>query len=306
MNGEKRSTSPALIILAAGSGRRYGDIKQLAPVGPHGETLVEYSIYDAIVAGIEKIVLVIRKEQERAFRDKLARGVAEDAEIEFVYQEQEVSVVSLGTRIKREKPWGTAHALITAQSRIASSFAVINADDFYGRAAIRAMVQYLRETVASHPGYGALVVYRLRNTLSNFGPVNRGICQLDDDSYLSRIVECHAIRRAGPESVIADAPDDYRILGGDELVSMNLWGLRPEMFVRWHQFFQEFLELAPSVECEFEIPGNVQRMMGAGELRIKAIASDEHWFGLTYPDDFSEVRNRIAALIEKGLYPARL
>jgi dTDP-glucose pyrophosphorylase len=303
---DKRSTSPALIVLAAGGARRYGGIKQLAPVGPHGETLVEYSIYDALTAGIEKIVLVVRKEQEQAFRDKLAGGVADRAEIEFVCQEPEVSLASLGTRINREKPWGTAHAVITAQSRLACPFAVINADDFYGRSAIGAMARYLRETAAAQPGFGALVVYRLRNTLSNFGPVNRGLCQLDDESYLRRIVECHAIRRAGPDCVIADAPDDHHVLGGDELVSMNLWGFRPDVFVRWRQFFQEFLDGAPSEESEFEIPGNVQRMTDAGELRIQAIKTDEHWFGLTYRDDLAEVQTRIASLIDQGLYPDRL
>jgi dTDP-glucose pyrophosphorylase len=303
---DKRSTSPALIVLAAGGGRRYGGIKQLAPVGPHGETLLEYSIYDALTAGIEKVVLVIRKEQERAFRDKFAGGVADAAELEFVCQEPEVSLASLGTHIKREKPWGTAHAVITAESRLSGPFAVINADDFYGRSAIGAMAAYLRETAASKPGHGALVVYPLRNTLSKFGPVSRGLCQLDDESYLRRIVECRAIRRVGPACVVADASEDCHILGGDELVSMNLWGFPPEIFVRWRQCFQEFLERAPSAESEFEIPGNVQRMTDAGELRIKAIQTDEHWFGLTYRDDLAEVRTRIASLIDQGLYPDRL
>lgn len=303
---DKCTIAPALIVLAAGGGRRYGGIKQLAPVGPHGEALVEYSIYDAIAAGIGKVVLVIRRDQERIFRDKLAGGVGNRAEIEFVCQEPEVSVVSLGTRIKREKPWGTAHAVITAQSRLAGPFAVINADDFYGRSAIGAMVEYLGETAASKPGYGALVVYPVRNTLSNFGTVSRGLCQLDDESYLSRIVECRAIRRAGPDRVVADEPEDCRILGGNELVSMNLWGFPLEILVRWRQFFQEFLERAPSVESEFEIPGNVQRMIDAGELRIKAIETKEQWFGLTYRDDLTEVQSRIACLIDQGLYPDRL
>jgi dTDP-glucose pyrophosphorylase len=303
---DKRSTSPALIVLAAGGGRRYGGIKQLAPVGPHGETLLEYSIYDALTAGIEKVVLIIRKEQEQAFRDKLAGGVADHAEIDFVCQEVEVSLASLGTRIKREKPWGTAHAVITAQPRLHGPFAVINADDFYGRSAIGAMAKYLRETAASKPGYGALVVYPLRNTLSNFGPVSRGLCQLDDELYLRRIVECREIRRAGPDFMVADSSADQHLFGGDELVSMNLWGFHPEILARWRQFFQEFLERAPSEESEFEIPGNVQRMMDSGELRIKAIETNDHWFGLTYRDDLSEVQARIASLIDEGLYPGRL
>jgi dTDP-glucose pyrophosphorylase len=303
---EKRSTSPALVVLAAGGGRRYGGIKQLAPVGPHGETFLEYSIYDALTAGIEKIVLVIRKEHEQAFRGKLAGGVADHAEIDFVCQEPEVSLASLGTRIKREKPWGTAHAVITAQSRLSGPFAVINADDFYGRSAIGAMAKYLRETAASKPGDGALVVYPLRNTLSTFGPVNRGLCQLDDESYLRRIVEWRAIRRAGPNCVVADAPEKQHLFDGDELVSMNLWGFHPEILVRWRQFFQEFLEQTPSEESEFEIPGNVQRMIDSGELRIKAIETDERWFGLTYHDDLLDVQARIASLINQGLYPDRL
>jgi dTDP-glucose pyrophosphorylase len=296
----------ALVVLAAGGGRRYGGIKQLAPVGPHGETLVEYSIYDALNAGLEKVVLVIRKEQERAFRDKFAGGVAERAEIEFVCQEPEVSLVPCGTGIKREKPWGTAHAVITAQSRLSGPFAVLNADDFYGRSAIREMARYLRETTASKPRYGALVVYPIRNTLSNFGPVNRGICQVDDESYLRRIVECRGIGRAGPDSVVVKAPENHHTLSGDELVSMNLWGFSPEIFVRWREFFQEFVERPRSEESEFEIPRNVQRMTDAGELRIKVIETDEHWFGLTYRDDLSEVQTRIASLIDQGLYPDRL
>jgi dTDP-glucose pyrophosphorylase len=303
---DTRATSPALVVLAAGGGRRYGGLKQLAPVGPHGETLVEYSIYDALAAGIEKVVLVIHEEQERAFRDKFAGGVADHAEIEFVFQESEVALTSLGTRFKREKPWGTAHAVITAQSRVAGPFIVINADDFYGRSAIGAMARYLREAAASKPGYGALVVYPLRNTLSNFGPVNRGLCELDNEAYLKQIVECRAIRRAGPDGVIITDGGNHPVLHGHELVSMNLWGLCPEVGVRWRQFFQEFLERETSEESEFEIPGNVQRMTEAGELRIKSIQTDEHWFGLTYRDDLADVQGHIASRIDQGVYPDHL
>jgi dTDP-glucose pyrophosphorylase len=302
------TTALSLVVLAAGGGERYGGLKQLAPVGPHGEAILEYSIHDALGAGFRKIVLVVRKENEQAFRDTFVDRLAEHENVEFAYQELQVVPLLHGASIIRKKPWGTAHAVIAAQPLLAGPFAVINGDDFYGRSAINAMGEFLRETIDSQPGCGALVGYPLRNTLSDHGPVSRGICQVDDHLRLSQVVEWRSIRRAGEVGASVNSHGTQHTFRGDELVSMNLWGFRPEVIVRWNQFFLEFVERKREMpdEGEFEIPTNVQRMIDIDELQIQVIDTDERWCGLTYREDLVDVQSWIANRIRQGVYPEHL
>jgi MobA-like NTP transferase domain len=299
------AAAPALLVLAAGGGRRYGGLKQLAPVGPQGESIMEYSIHDALAAGFTKIVLVVRREQERAFRDKFVARIENRVEIELAYQEMRAGPARAILAL-REKPWGTAHAVLSAQHLIHTPFAVLNADDFYGPTAIAMLGAYLRKMTPARPLSGALVGYPLGNTLSDHGAVSRGICQLNHDHTLAKIVERHEIRRDENGGSFLDEHGNQRRLSGYEIVSMNLWGFPSELFERWQQHFREFIESGPSGDVEFEIPSNVGRMMEADELRVQVLETDEPWCGLTYRDDLPRVRKRIAALVERGTYPPRL
>jgi dTDP-glucose pyrophosphorylase len=300
------STNFALVVLAAGAGRRYQGLKQLAPVGPHGESIMEFSIYDALAAGFDQVVLVIRREHETMFREKFVDQISDRVALEFAYQESSVAPWTHAALPHRERRWGTAHAVLCARRQVHTPFAVINADDFYGRSAVVKMAAYLRNTIAANPRCGALVGYRLRHTLSDFGPVSRGLCELDENAFLVNIIECHAINPSGHGGMFFDDQGRQHWLGGDELVSMNLWGFHPTLFERWEQNFQEFVARVPSNDSEFEIPGNVQRMIAAGELRIRVLESSEPWFGLTYPEDYLAAKSRIAALVDHGVYPAFL
>jgi dTDP-glucose pyrophosphorylase len=299
------STSLALVVLAAGAGRRYQGLKQLAPVGPGGESIMEYSIFDALSAGFDRIVLVIRREHEEMFREKFVLRIRDRVAIEFAYQGSPLTPLPGAAVPPRQKPWGTAHAVLCARSCIRTPFAVINADDFYGPSAIAKMAGHLK-TVAADLHCGALVGYRLRNTLSDVGSVSRGLCRLDREGFLESIVECHAIHRSGDGGEYADDQGRPHRLGGDELVSMNLWGFPPTLFDRWEQYFQEFVTQSAASGREFEIPGTIQKMIAAGDFRVRVLESDAQWFGLTYSEERVAVESRIAALTENGKYPTPL
>lgn len=298
--------APTLLVLAAGGGHRYGGLKQLAPVGPHGEPILAYAIYDALLAGFAKVVLVIRGEHESAFREAVVDRLANVVDVQFVFQDVHVAVPPHVRPPVREKPWGTAHAVLCARDAIHTPFTVLNADDFYGRAAIMAIADFLRNVRVTCPLEAALVGYPLQRTLSDFGPVSRGLCHVDDHGKLQRIEEHHRIERDGDHVDTIDAKGVPRELDRDATVSLNLWGFRPELFDCWEEQFREFLASSPAADREFEIPGTVQRLLAAHELRIRLLPTDAEWFGLTHAADLPVANRRVVKLVEQGLYPAPL
>jgi dTDP-glucose pyrophosphorylase len=300
------SSTLSLVVMAAGGGTRYGGLKQLAPVGPNGESIMEYSLFDALKGGAGRVVLVVRPEHRQAFDEKFVDRLKSRCEVRYALQTLDRFVPSEYGAVDRPKPWGTAHALLCARDEVDGPFAVINADDFYGPTALAAMFEYLEKLSSGSPLKAAMVGYPLRNTLSDFGAVSRGVCELTAEGKLARVVERHKITRAGEGGSFVDEQGVTHETTGDETVSMNLWGFPREILDMFYARFHEFLAARPAPEKEFEIPGNVQRWIDAGELEVEVLPTREQWCGLTYPDDLPVVLARVNALVASGRYPETL
>jgi NDP-sugar pyrophosphorylase family protein len=292
--------------MAAGAARRYGGLKQLAPVGPSGEAIMEYSIHDALAGGFSKVVLVVRPEYEEAFREKFVNRASDRVEIAFAYQELETELPAKWRSCEREKPWGTAHAVLCASGVIDGPFAVINADDFYGPTALAQMGSFLAGVTAKTPMTGAMIGYELRNTLSDHGTVSRGVCETDTDGMLTHIVERHSIARRGDGGEFQPPNGAAQFLPGDTPVSMNLWGYPALMFAHLRERFSQFLDGPREASQEFEIPTVTKRLMDEGLMRVRVFKTSERWSGMTYQEDLPVVQERIASLVEEGVYPERL
>jgi NDP-sugar pyrophosphorylase family protein len=295
--------SPTLLVLAAGMGSRYGGLKQLDPVGPDGETIMDYSIFDARRAGFGKIVFVIRKSIEEPFREKIGIRYEKRIPVEYVFQEIGKLIPGLTPPEGRTKPWGTTHAILMAGNAIHEPFAVINADDFYGADSFRALAHHLQSGTQDD----AMVGFVLRNTLSEFGAVARGVCHVSDDGYLKDITELKSIEREGMHITNIDAEGQETVLNGAELVSMNMWGFTPQIFPHLYEHFQRFLKrYGADLNAECYIPGTVNSMIQSGEARVKVLRSGDAWFGITYREDQPRVVQSIGRLIDQGSYPRRL
>ncbi len=302
-------SEPTLLILAAGMGSRYGGLKQLDRVGPSGETIIDYSVFDARRAGFGKIVFVIRRDIEQAFREHIGHRVAEDIAIDYAYQELDDLPDGFTPPSERVKPWGTGHAVLAARDVIDEPFAVITADDFYGAEAHAAAAAYLRGAEDTDRADYCMAGYRLANTLSEFGGVSRGICRCDDDGRLDHVVETLGIeQREG--RIHADDPhsDGHRIsLTGDEIVSMTLWGFTPSIFGYLDSMFTEFLEArGGEAKSEFYLPFVVNKLIRTEQARVKVLDCNATWFGVTFRQDKPFVQQRIAELVEAGDYPSPL
>ncbi|MGB7548362.1 MAG: sugar phosphate nucleotidyltransferase [Terracidiphilus sp.] len=296
-------TTPALLVLAAGMGSRYGGLKQIDPVGPGGETIMDYSIYDALRAGFGKLVFVIRKDIEEPFRQMVGARFEKRVAVEYVFQELDRLPPGFSVPAGRTKPWGTTHAILMAAGAIDDPFAVINADDFYGAESYRVLGEHLR---SGAPDY-AMVGFILRNTLSDFGSVARGVCRMDGSGSLESVVELTHIEREGEGGKNTDAAGVVTRLTGDELVSMNMWGFTPKIFEQLQGSFQKFLESHGSEErSESYIPNVVNELVCAGQARVKVLRTRDAWFGVTYREDRPRVVESISRLIEGGYYPKRL
>ena len=295
--------SPTLLVLAAGMGSRYGGLKQLDPVGPDGETIMDYSIFDARRAGFGKIVFVIRKSIEEPFREKIGTRYEKRIPVEYVFQEIGKLIPGLTPPVGRTKPWGTTHAILMAGNAIHEPFAVINADDFYGADSFRALAHHLQSGTQDD----AMIGFVLRNTLSEFGAVARGVCHVSDDGYLKDITELKSIEREGMHITNIDAEGRETVLNGAELVSMNMWGFTPQIFPHLYEHFQRFLKrYGEDLNAECYIPGTVNSMIQSGEARVKVLRSGDAWFGITYREDQPRVVQSIGRLIDQGSYPRRL
>lgn len=295
--------SETLVILAAGMGSRYGGLKQLDPVGPSGETLMDYSVYDALRAGFNKLVFVIRRDMEAQFGSAIGQKFASRVQVEYAYQEVTRVPAGFALATERTKPWGTGHAVLSALEVVHEPFAVINADDFYGAASFRALAEHLRSGTADY----AMVGFILRNTLSRFGTVARGVCRLDEQGFLENVVELTRIQPDGARARYTDAAGQVRSLSGDEIVSLNLWGFNPSIFSRLEEQFAEFLRRHGSdLKAEFYIPSVVNRLVETDQARVKVLRTPDHWFGITYRDDRHSVVAGLNDLLSHGAYPSKL
>jgi UTP-glucose-1-phosphate uridylyltransferase len=301
-----------LLVLAAGIGKRYRGLKQIDSVGPSGEMILDYSLYDAIQAGFSRVVFVIRKQIEKLFRQAIGSYWEGRVSVEYVFQEIESGLPgSFPVPGRRQKPWGTAHAVLVSRAAVHSPFVVINADDFYGPSAYRDLSAWLKKSSSRSDsealGEYAFVGYRLNNTLSDFGYVSRGICTLDDKGYLSEVVERLKIERDGEAARTLDENGRWIKLSGDEIVSLNFWGFTPTLFSHLEKGFAEFLRRAgQNAEAEYFIPFAVNELVRSGKARVKYLPTSEKWFGVTYPEDVPPVRLCIQGLIREGIYPEKI
>ena len=300
---------PTLLVLAAGMGSRYGSLKQMDGLGPSGEAIIDYSIYDAILSGFGKVVFVIRHSFAEAFQKIYSKErFGGKIDVEFVYQELDYLPEGYTVPSFREKPWGTNHAVMMAADVIHEPFAVINADDFYGREGFEAIAEFLRG-VEGCMGRYALVGYYLKNTLSDFGTVSRGVCELDDNGCLSTVTERTAIQRKADGKVYyAEKGVDYPV-SEDSLVSMNFWGFTPDYFKWSEELFKAFLssdDVKTNPKAEFFIPYVADVLIKRNDATFKVLNCDAKWFGVTYKEDRPAVVAKIGELIEKGVYPRSL
>jgi choline kinase len=278
-----------LLVLAAGVGSRYGGLKQIDPVGPNGETIIDYSIYDAWRSGFDKLVFVIRRDIEAPFKEIIGSRFEKRTPVEYAFQD---------IPPQRQKPWGTGEAILAARDVVREPFAAINADDFYGGNSFRLLAEHLR---AGSEDY-AVVGFRLRNTLSEFGSVARGVCECDADGYLRSVTELTKVEHADGGAVA-----EGRKLSGDEIVSMNMWGFTPEIFAHLERLLAEFLkEKGEQEKSEFYIPTAVNELVHTRQARVKMLRTSDSWFGVTYREDRPQVIESIRQLVARGEYPEKL
>lgn len=296
---------PALLILAAGMGSRYGGLKQVDPVGPAGETILDYSVYDAIKAGFGKVVFIIRRDIEQAFVETYINKLQKFVDVEWVFQETDALPDGYAAPAGRTKPWGTGHAMLMARNNLHQPFAVINADDFYGREAFETLSNYFNES--NNETEYAMVAYRLKNTISDFGTVSRGICVTNANNELLSVTERTSIEPFGGQISYSGADNTRFPLSDDTLVSMNFWGFKPGFFNHLENHFESFLKQnAGSMTAEFYIPGVVDQLIKNDEIKVKLLKNDGQWFGITYKEDKPEVVKKIAQLTHSGIYPSPL
>ena len=298
---------PTLLILAAGIGSRYGGMKQIDRVGPSGEAIIDYSIYDAIRAGFGRVVLIIRKSIVADVRDFFEPKLSGRIAMDFVYQEMDMIPAGISYPPERIKPWGTAHAIWVAAGAIREPFVVINADDFYGRNSYKIMADYLaREGTVHHTDF-CMIGYKVKYTLSDYGTVSRGICVADDQSFLQSVVERPEIGIKDGQIYYKD--DDHRdvTLTGEELVSMNIWGFTPHIFKLLERNFTEFIRKnAGNVKAELYVPTVINDVITRGEASVKILPVPDRWFGITYREDKPLAEENIRKLIRQGIYPENL
>lgn len=296
----------SILVLAAGMGSRYGGLKQLEPVGPNGETLLDYSVYDAIQSGFHHIVFIIRRDIEEAFRETVGNRYRDNLEINYAFQELDDLPPGFSAS-NRRKPWGTGHALYAARNSVSGCFAVINADDFYGRDAYTTLAAYFDKTASGKEMPMAMVGYPLINTLSRHGSVNRGLCT-SRDGQLRGVEEITSIIEVTEGGLLGTNSFGDRIaLDPASLVSMNFWGFSDRIFPRLEKHLSDFLGQAGNSEtAEFYIPSFVDDVIRRENIPCKVLETCGSWFGVTYPADKSLVRDEIHELIKAGVYPSPL
>ena len=297
---------PILVILAAGIGNRYGGLKQMDLVGPSGETIVDYAIYDAIRAGFGKVVFVIRKSIEKEFHEVFLTPLRSKPDIEYVFQELEDVPAGLSVPAGRIKPWGTSHAVLVSEPKVDGPFAAVNADDFYGAQAYAVMADFLRNVKANDASF-SLIGYQLGTALSEHGTVARGVCEVHEKGFLRTIVERTCIEKTADGAKYLDEAGKDVQLTGRETVSMNFWGFTPAFFKFARAEFETFVrEKEHDLKAEIFIPLVVNKLVRNGQATVKVLPSEDQWFGVTYREDKPRVMAEIARLVAAGAYPSPL
>ncbi len=296
-----------LVILAAGMGSRYGGLKQIDPITDNNEFIIDFSIFDAVKAGFDKVVFIIKKENYEAFRDTVGARVEPYIKVEYAFQSLDQLPEGSSIPEGREKPWGTSHAVLCAKEFIKDNFAVINADDFYGRDAFRKLAQHLSSIKTTDTNY-CMIGYILRNTLTENGTVSRGKCVTNDSGMLDSITELTKIKTHGKDALYLGDDGEWHSLDGNTIVSMNCWGLTPAIFDSLESGFVKFLsgEGGKALKSEYYLPGAVDEMMHEGKCDVKVIATTASWYGVTYSEDKPAVKASLRKLMESGEYPEKL
>ena len=294
-----------LVIMAAGIGSRFGGgIKQLEPVGPNGEIIMDYSIYDALEAGFNKVVFVLRKDLEKDFKEIIGKRIEDKVEVEYAFQElNDIPGEYLYKFKGRMKPWGTGQAILCCKDVVKEPFLVINADDYYGKEAYKAAYEYLTGTEGGKQLDACMVGFVLKNTLSDNGGVTRGVCKVGDSRMLTDIVEVHNIIKT-PDGAGVETDDGVKPIDINSEVSMNMWGLTPDFFRILENGFRQFLEETPAddLKAEYLLPTIIGDLLKENKIQVKVLQSKDKWFGVTYKEDKKEVTEAIKELIRSGLY----
>ncbi len=298
-----------LVVMAAGIGSRYGGLKQLDPIGPYGEVIIDYSVYDALRAGFGKVVFVINPDMEEAFRARVGKTIESHCDAAYVLQRLEDVPAGFRVPPERQKPWGTAHAVLSCRGVVDSSFAVINADDFYGHTSFQILGNYLG-SASDHDGiyHYSMVGYVLENTLTEYGPVSRGVCTVDADGYLVAVHERTRVERSGGIVRYLENDRHWAEIAPESIVSMNMWGFTPSLFPELWARFEAFLRANRDDlrKAEYFLPHVVRDLIHEGKARVRVLPTPERWFGMTFPQDRIAAKQAIADLIERGVYPKRL
>lgn len=297
---------PTLVIMAAGMGSRFGGLKQVTPVDPEGHPIIDFSLFDAKRAGFRQVTFIIKRELEQEFRERVGRRAEEHFAVSYVFQDLDRLPAGFSVPEGRVKPWGTGHAIACCQGVVDGPFAVINADDFYGRGAFSAVYDYL-STNTDDSRY-AMVGYRLRNTVTEHGSVSRGVCEVQS-GLLTGITERTKIYKRGDHAAYTEDDVTFVDLPGDTLVSMNLWGFSAgfleELWARFPAFLKENLPVNP-LKCEYYLPGVVNAQLADDTASVQVLPCEETWYGITYQEDLEAVRQAIARMKQEGIYPQRL
>ena len=301
-------SKPTLVVMAAGMGSRYGGLKQMDPIGPSGEIVIDYSVYDALKAGFERVVFVIKEEIEQAFRERVGRAI--EKQCETVYVRQRIEDVPEGFDVPpgRQKPWGTGHATLSCRDVVHTPFAVINADDFYGRVSYQTLCNYLENAKDRDGVYDyCMVGYVLRNTLTEHGHVARGVCRLNEDGSLLDVRERTRIKKFGEIVKYTEDGENWVEIAATSTVSLNMWGFTPSMLPELQTRFARFLQASGGEQkAEYFLPTVVGDMVQEGKARVQVLPTDEHWFGVTYRQDKPKVKRVLQELIGRGVYPENL
>lgn len=297
---------PTLVIMAAGMGSRFGGLKQMTPVDEEGHFIIDFSLYDAYQAGFRRVAFIIKREIEQTFRETIGARMEKWFHVDYVYQELDRLPEGFAVPEGRKKPWGTAHAVACCRGVVEGPFAVINSDDFYGRGAYEAIYRFLTENKAPH--HYAMLGYQLRNTVTEFGSVARGVCHVQDGMLLD-ITERTKIFKRGQDAAYTEDGETFVPLSGDTQVSMNFWGFTPEILDEiWNAFPAFLVENLPAnpEKCEFYLPTFVGSRLAEGKVRVRVLPCMETWHGVTYKEDLDSVKSAIGQLKREGKYPARL
>ena len=300
-----KTNKPTLVILAAGMGSRYGGLKQLDTFSPEGDTIIDFSIYDALQAGFGKFVFIIRKSIEDEFKAEIEKKLGGKAEVEYVFQELD-KIPNKYINPDRIKPWGTGHAMLMAKDCVKENFAIINADDFYGKEAFESMAKYLR-TIDKKSYNFSMMAYLLKNTISDHGFVSRGECKVDEKGFLTEVTERTHIEKKEGHLVFKDEKENLIPIDENTVVSMNFWGFTPRCFEFAESFFEAFLEKnKDNLKAEYFIPLIVNEFIKENTASVRVLTSEAKWFGVTYKEDKELVENEIRQLKNNKIYPSKL